>query len=476
MAVAVLLAGCGPQAVQRTAEQADFRAYLVAQTKAVNIDANLPLEMGQCEELALAGSLDIRVRTLALQLQDDNVRIALSQGMPKGTAAYGETTRSNRNIAVTGGIPREVQERHQKFASVGAVFPALDFGLTYYAWQIALDRQRQEELLLVRSKQLLRRDVRVAYTRHAGARRQARLADIAYQAGLQVLRVAKSLERAQMTVPADTALVEAAVAQANLELAQARQRVAQTHLQLSQMMSLPPGVEFTIHDDLTPAPAVPTADQLAAFEDRALQERPELGVQDLARRISASSVRKEMAAFFPHVDLSGSFNWTSTATVVNPAWFLGGFEVTHSLLDGGATLWRYDQAKNNVEVEKQRSLLVSLGVLYDVEFRALNVRLAADQVEASRILEAARRSGLDRIVSLYKEGLEDEAGAARSLADLTAQATLLDQAQTEYIVAWHELEAAVLPEALPTAVAASQPASRPTDLIEELMHDAKINP
>lgn len=472
----MLLGGCGPDPVQRTAELATFNSYLAAHAQAVDIDPNVPLPMAQCEELALAGSLDIRVRTLALQLQDDNVRIALSQGMPKGTAVYGETIRSNRNLAETGGFVSEVDDRHQKSASIAAVMPALDFGLTYYSWQIALDRQKQEELLLVRSKQLLRRDVRIAYTRHAGARRQARLTQIAYQAGLQVLRVAKSLEHARLTVPADTALVEAAVAQANLDLAQARNRVAETHLELAQMMSLPPGVEFTILDDLPPSPPVPTAEQVAAFDDRALQARPELAVQDLARRISASSVRKEMAAFFPHVDLSTSFNWTSSSVIVNPAWFQGGFQVTHSLLDGGATLWRYDQAKNNVGVEKERSLLVSLGILYDVEFCALRVRLANDQVQASLILETARRAGLDRIVSLYKEGLEDEAGAARSLADLTTQATLLDQAQTEYIVAWHALEAAVLPLAPPTAAAASQPATRPTDLFEELMHASQNNP
>ncbi len=468
---AAVLAGCGPDPVHRKDELATFRGYLNQQVADVKIDPNIPLTPRQCEDLALAGSLDLRVRLTALQLQDDAVRIALSNGMPKGTAAYGETLRSNANLVEKGGVVSEVAERHQKFGAVQAVMPALDFGVTWYAYQIALDRQRQEALLVDRSIQLLRRDVRIAYARHAGARRQERNATIAYQAGLQVLRVAKSLENARMTVPADTALVEAAVAQANLELAQTRQRVQESHLLLSQMMSLPPGVEFTIDDALPASPPVPTAQQVAELEEGALQSRPELAVQDLGRRISASSVRKEMAAFFPHVDLNASFNWTGAAGVVNPAWFVGGFSVTHSLLDGGATLWRYNQAKTTVEVEKQRSLLVSLGVLYDVEFRALRVRLAADQMTAARTLEASRRAGLDRIVSLYKEGLEDEAGAARSLADLTTQAVLLDQAQTEYLVAWHELEAAALPKASPSAAAATQPTSKPVDILQELMHD-----
>ena len=62
--------------------------------------------------------------------------------------------------------------------------------------------------------------------------RQLQLATLAYEAAQKVLRVAKSLERAEMTVKADTSLVEAAVAQAALELSLSRQQVEQTHLTL----------------------------------------------------------------------------------------------------------------------------------------------------------------------------------------------------------------------------------------------------
>ena len=72
-----------------------------------------------------------------------------------------------------------------------------------------------------------------------------------------------------------------------------------------------------------------------------------------------------------------------------------------------------------------------------------------------------RREALARIITLYNEGLEDEAGAARSLADLSIQATALDQAQTACLAAWYQLEAAALPEVSPTAQAATQPASQP---------------
>jgi outer membrane protein TolC len=248
------------------------------------------------------------------------------------------------------------------------------------------------------------------------------------------------------------------VALARLELARAKNHVRQTHLTLSQFMSLGPEVVFTIDPALPPLPPPPTEQTVAQWEDRALAMRPELFVQDLALRNSANAVRHEAAGFFPQVDLTGSFNWSHSTMQVNPTFFTGGFQVTNSLLDGGATLWRYKAAKRQRDVEKQRSLLVALGVLYDVDFAALRISENYETVRASAVAEAARRSALDSIISLYREGLQDEAGAAQSLADLTIQATSLDQAQTDYLVTWHELEAAVLPEYPLAPRTATQPA------------------
>jgi outer membrane protein TolC len=396
------------------------------------------------------------VRNLALRLQDEQVRLALSNGLPKGSLQFIDTTRNNEAIGAGGVI---VADKHADNLAISVLQPALDWGLTWYSYQIALDRKRQEQLLIARAEQLLRRDVRVAYTQHAGAIRQARLAKTACLAAEQVLRVARSLEKAELTVRADTSLVEAALAEAGLQVSQANQGVEQTHLVLSHLMSLPPGVPFTIYDALPPLPFVPAAEQVNAFENRALAVRPELAVQDLERHTAASAVYREASAFFPRLDGVGGFNWTSSPLVLNSSWFNGGFQISHSLLDGGATIFRFNLARKAVDVEKARTLLVSLGILYDVDLRALRVLTTHETIGAAQSLEAARREGLKRILTLYGEGLEDEAGAATALANLTIQATTLDRAQTDYLAAWHELEAAALPEQSVVEAAASQPAA-----------------
>ncbi len=463
LAMLVLAAGGCKNAppVKREVETARFQEAMRERAENLKLDASRPLSMEEAVKLAMDNSLVLRVRELGLRLQDEQVRLALSNGLPKASLNYSQTYRSNEAAVSFGKVQASFEDREQQRFAVNAAVPVLDFGLTYYAYQIALDHRRQERLLLERSRQLLARDVRIAYAEHAGAIRQEALANIAYQAALQVLRVARTLEREQMTVKADTSIVEAAVAQANLELSLVRRRVARTHLDLAQLMSLPPGVEYSIHPDLPALPQPLSAERLASFTNRALSARPELHVQDLERHISANAVRRAAADFFPRIDVIGSFNWSNQSAAVNPAYFLYGFGVAHSLLDGGATIWRFNLAKKNVDVQSARTILVSLGVVYEVELLALRTREAHETIIAAGILERSRREALDRIISLYKEGMEDEAATARSLADLTAQATILDRAQTDYQVAWYELEAAALPESRPTTQPSTQPATRP---------------
>ncbi len=464
-AATAILAGC-PGPVRRADEVSRFQAYGRSQAAGVGVRPNETLSMARCEKVAMANSLDLRVRQMAMGLQDDQVRLALTGAMPRASLEYANSTRSNEALGgFGGGPPARLEDRHQERLGVQAVLPVLDFGLTYYSWQIAKDHRAQAQFLLTRAEQLLRRDVRVGYARHAGALRQQKLAETAYAAGVKVLDVALSLQREKMTAPADTALIEAAVAQAALDVSLTRQRVEQTNMALTQLMSLPPGMKFRIVEELANLPGAPDAAMTRAFEDRALRVRPELAVQDLERSASASSVLREAAGFFPRLDLAAGFNWSNSSMVVNPAFFTGGFLVSHALLEGGATVIRTQQAKKASDIEKERTLLVSLGILYEVDLRVLAVRDAEATVTAARALERSRSVALKRIVSLYQEGLEDVSGAARSLGELTIQATTLDRALTEYETAWYDLEAAVLPER-PVAGAASRPASRPVTEME----------
>jgi outer membrane protein TolC len=467
LVLVVQACGCNAPPVGRVEEIARFQGEMQKRMEVLNLDRAEPLTLERCREIALANSLDLEIRQMSLRLTDQRVRLAFTGFLPRLSAQYDNIDRSNRpdmkleipGAPAGGDSGFSFQEKRTESFVVQGMLPVLDFGITYYAYQSALDRGRQEYLLLERSRQVLVRDVSTAYARYAGALRQQKLSMVAHEAALQVLRVARNLEKEAMTVRADTVLIEAAVAQTALQVSEDARKVQDNRVVLAQLLSLPPDFPLTIVEDLPAVPEPPSVVELTEWQMRALALRPELSVQDLQRHLSANAVRSAAAELLPRIDAVGSFNWSNASMMVNPSYFLYGFRISSALLDGGAGLVRYELAKTAEDIERQRSILLSLGVLYDVELRAVNVKQLWDKVAAAGVYEKARREALARTISLYREGLADEATTAQAIQNLTIEASALDRAQTDYLVAWYELEAAALPAESPTARAATRPAA-----------------
>jgi len=461
-----MIAGCKQVPVNRLEEADRFQKQTGARVAAIQIDPTVPLSEDRCVEIALQNNLDYRVKQLQLSLQDEQVKLAMVSGLPKGEMAFSATRRSNQALTEFGNLQVEMEDRSLRSFTFQAMIPILDWGATYYAYQMAKDRRRQEELLLERTRQTLARDVRAAYARLAGLQRQERLVRVGLLAARELLRVAQSMEREGLGTRAATAEVEAGLAQAALQWSGLRRNVEQARLSLAQTMSLPPGVSFSIDDTLPPARPLPTAAQISALEDSALKSRPELHIQDLQRRISANAVHERFAHFFPRLDGLVSFNWSTESLLVNKSFFRYGAQVSHSLLNGGADLWLYQQAKKGVGVEDERALLLSLGILYEVDLRVLQLFALYDTVVAREAVVKSQQEALKQIVSRYLQGMETGMDTVRSLADMYYARWQLDQAQTEYQVAWHELNAATLPEVSHLSELLPPPGAKPLPSFE----------
>jgi len=446
-AALVSLAGCRSAQVRRSDEIARFKKEMQVRTAALEVDPAVPLTMERCVEIALQNSLDYRVSKLREKLQDEQVRIAFSDFLPKPGASYAATRRSNEALLNQGGVTLETEDRNQQSFNVQAVLPILDWGSTYYAYQNAKDRRLQERLAVQRAGQTLVRDVRVAYARLASLQRQERLARVGLFAARELLRTAQSLEREGLGAHAETASVEASLAQAALQWSTIRRGVEQTRLALAQLMSFPAGTAFSIVDMAPLAPPLLAPADIPALEESALGARPELLIQDRERRIAANTVRKQFAQFLPRVDGAGSYDWLSQSGLVNPGFFRFGVLVTHSLLSGGEDIWRYRLDRKAATVEEERALLLSLAILYDVDFRVLQVYTAYDAVVTREAVVRSQQEALKQIISLYLQGFETGIDAARSLAEMYLARLQLDQVQTDYQVAWYELQAAALSEA-----------------------------
>ena len=440
------LAGCRTVEVKRFGEAERFRRTVQERTSALKIGPAAPLSMDRCVEIALANSLDQRVKQLHLSLQDEQVRLAMAGWLPKASVTYTDTRRSNKALSSFGGLSVELEDQHLRTFDVQAAIPVLDWGATYYSYQAAKDRRVQERLLLERSKQTLARDVRVAYARLAGLLRQERLARVGMLAARELLRVSQSLEREGLGTRAETASVEAGLAEAAFRWSILRRSVEQARLALAQLLSLPAGVAFAVEEKLPPLRPLPAPADIPRLEQSALEARPELSVQDRERRIAASAVREQFAQFFPRVDGLASYNWSSLSTLVNPGFFRFGYQIADSLLDQGKLWWRYQLNRKVEKLEEERTLLLSLGILFEVDFRVLQLFTAYDAMVTRDAVVKSQQEALKQMVSLYLQGLETGTNTVRTLAEMYVARLLLDEVQTNYQAAWYELDAATLPE------------------------------
>jgi len=257
------------------------------------------------------------------------------------------------------------------------------------------------------------------------------------------------MEREGLGAPADTAQVEALLAQAGRQLLLAQANAQEKRLLLLQTLSLPARTDFRIDATLPDLPPLPNLLQLAQLEDHALRARPELHVQDLARHIAATTVRKEISGFFPRLDGIGNFDWSSLSQQVNPAYVTYGLSVAHSLLESGSRFFRFRQAKKNETVERERALLLAQAVLYEVDLNALQLARAYSDMQASQKVVSAQEVVLKQVESRFREGLETGAEAARAVATVHGAMLDLDKARADYLVSWYELQAAALPDEAP---------------------------
>jgi outer membrane protein TolC len=472
------LASCNAPKVERTAEVRRFQEAMQERADALKMVPQGVLSVETCADIAIRNNLSLAVQTLALKLSDDQVRLAFSSGLPHFSGAYSYSDRNNSPdvrltmpaIGTTSATTStfSMADRVQQAGIISATIPVLDYGISYYAWQNAKDQKAQQTLLLVRAAQQLKRDVRIAYAHHAGAIRQVKLSQVNAMAADRILQVGETMARESLATRAEVAILKATQAQTQVDLAAAQRKVEETRLDLMQLMSLPPDRAVAIDDKLPDLPVPPTKEQLSELEEHALLVRPELQVQDLQRHISANTARQEFAAFFPRIDANGSFNWSNSSSLVNPMFLAYGFQISSALLNGGSQIWQYSMAEKTLSVEEERTLLLSLGVMYDVNLRALRLQRDRETIKALQAQEDARQKAFDEILSLYKAGLETEAGTAKALADLSMQSFNVDKAQTDYLATWYEFQDATLadvPVAATTQPSATQPgAAQPSTM------------
>jgi outer membrane protein len=174
---------------------------------------------------------------------------------------------------------------------------------------------------------------------------------------------------------------------------------------------------------LDPAPTALALDvtNLAALEDEALRNRPEMKAAALQQQLAHASQAAARAAFLPHVAVQGRWElnggaWTTRAS----SWVVGGvarINVFHGFADKARLAEATEQAARRA-IEREKAAIAT----------RLDVRVAIARLDAARAGEAVGRDSVlqaresRRIIrDRYEAGLTDVASLLRA-AELVAQA------------------------------------------------------
>ncbi|MET0540187.1 MAG: TolC family protein [Variovorax sp.] len=455
---ALLLAGCNMNPVKVTPEEVADR---VRNDKAQMYKDQVPLggPIGYSDALAraLKYNLDYRLKMMEGTLARGLLDVSALDMLPKLVADAGYNDRSNDSGGISVGIedgiqslrPSTSETRSHYYGRATLSWNALDFGISYYRAKQAGDEvniadERRRKIL-----QNIVQDVRNAYWRALGAQRLLADADQLATRIEDALNKSREGERAGVLPPTQGLAYQRALLDSMSLVNAKRQEMQFAKRELAALMSLPPGVDFTLVDSadagLSPAPL-----DLDKLEVAALTNRPELLEEDYKARIGALEAKKQIAALFPSLNVYGGVRYDSNSYLYNSNWADTGLNLSMDLIRLAAipAIQRTNEARQ--KTDEARRMALTMAVLTQVRVSVERYKLAVvDQdlaAESSRVdqrLSSVSRAGASNRLESELESLRTD---SRALVSRFQLATAYAATQAAYGRVLNSVGIDLLPE------------------------------
>jgi outer membrane protein TolC len=367
---------------------------------------------------ALKYNLDHRLKVMESALSTGLADVATYDMLPNLVASAGYTRRNNDSGGTsvnieTGAVslaPSTSQERARRTAAAEFSWNVLDFGVSYYR-----ARQQADQVLVAEERrrrviQNILQDVRSAYWRAVGAQRLARDAAALSDRVRSALDRSREAEKQGLVPPRDALTYQRQLIDAVALLANRRQELAFARHELTALMNVPPGMAFTVVEADEPELRALPAD-VAALEEMALTNRPELREEDYRVRITADEARRQVLSLLPGLSLTGDAQHDSNRYLYNHNWIDAGARVSLNLFKLLSVPAVKDLQKAQANADEARRLALSMAVL-------TQVRVAVDRYRMSlQDLELTKESTLvdQRLASYARAGLSTHADSELEL-------------------------------------------------------------
>jgi NodT family efflux transporter outer membrane factor (OMF) lipoprotein len=272
------------------------------------------------------------------------------------------------------------------------------------------------------------------------------LLDEAVQAYTRSLELTRNRYKEGVVTRADVVQAQAQLAAAQAQWTEVDIARAQLEHAIATLIGVAPSaLTIVAKPELARTVALPEVP--GVLPSQLLERRPDIAGAE--RRIAAANAQIGVAraAWFPVLDLSGSFGyrstrWTDLISAPNRLWSLGA-SLAETIFDGGARSASVDAAQASYDASVANYRQTVLSAFQEVEDNLATLRVLANEANYQQEAVSAARESLDLTINQYK------AGTVSFLNVITAQATLLSNQQNELNLRSRQLVAsAVLIRAL----------------------------
>jgi len=447
LAILGIVAGCSVTPDPMSSEDRSARSaadlQLIGEMEFVPVK---PITLNEAIARAVAFNLQRRVKQIEREIEDAELQTKSFEMLPSLDIDAARNGTSEQLSAT--------DDRITSTASAGMTWNILDLGVSY-----ARAKQQADEVLIAREKerkalQDIIREVRTAYWRAVGAQR---LTD-RVQAIARSIKVAMQESRAMEKSGANDVVKSVAYRREIVESVRqaltVQRELREAKGALAEHLNIRPGTPFRLAAT-TLASAMPVLPMsLAEMERHALENRPELRVEDYNERMSEWQAREALFDMLPGAKLTAGQNYSSDTFGLAPNWISTGFQLGMNIFDLFSGTSKMDEAEKRGELARQQRLAMTLAVMTQthmayIQFRnaSQQMRLAREVARADRRLATLVASDIDFVNTDYFEAVRLATRQLQSEADE-------HQTQVELITAhsdvMHAIGLNVLPDDLRT--------------------------
>ena len=350
-----------------------------------------PIDFHEAAARALKYNLDYKLKLMETALSRSLHDVSTYEMLPRLVAGAGYSSRNNDSGGTSVLIepPRSVslnpstsQERSHTMSNLSFSWNALDFGVSYLRAQQKADQVLMAEERRRKVIQNVLQDVRNSYWRAVGAQKLLPRVDGLLERVNTALERSKAIEKQGIMPQAQVLGYQRALLDAVSTLTLRRQDLELAKAELRALMSVEPGVEFTLAEQNELALPRVSVD-VEKLERLALEKRPEIMEEWYRKRVTENDIKAAKVLLWPNISLDAGWQYDSNKYLYNSTWFDTGIRVSWNLLKltQYPALKKAHQAQN--DTDDMRRLSLSMAVLTQVRVGLQRYNLSLQELKFS---------------------------------------------------------------------------------------------